>query len=132
MIICMFHDEETVSLKVFLFLSCLGIPICGLSNVRCVLWPHGLGGQGNEGGGLVGKNFHVSVLGRLGLSASWSFSFCLSILLAPLTLFRPSPPRPVLAIPYSLSPTFVFLAVCSSCSVFLHLSCSPLSFTFLA
>lgn len=67
----------------------------------------------------------MSVLGRLGLSASWSFSFCLSILLSPLTLFHPSPPHPVLALPYSLSPTFVFFAVCSSCSVFLHLSCSP-------
>lgn len=28
-------------LKGFLFLSCLGIQICGLSNVRCVLWEAG-------------------------------------------------------------------------------------------
>lgn len=42
----MFHDEETVSLMGFLFLSYLEIPICGLSNVRCVLWPRGLGEAG--------------------------------------------------------------------------------------
>lgn len=42
---CMFHDE-TISLKGFLSLSCVGIQICGLSSVRCVLWLHDLGEAG--------------------------------------------------------------------------------------
>lgn len=105
----MFHDEETVSLMGFLFLSYLEIPICGLSNVRCVLWPHGLGEAGERG--------RLPCRGELSICLSWVSLAWQSLgpsVSAPPSFSLPSPPPPSLAISclflfsLSLSPSLLF------------------------